>query len=68
MSKIEFNPRKKQHISYLEFRIHELHAEIHNLAMIIVISKKVKAKARKKLETKLHCIKKYSRRLKLIKL
>ena len=68
MSKIEFNPRKKQHISYLEFRIHELHAEIHNLAMLVVISKKVETKSRKKLESKLHCIKKYSRRLKLIKL
>ena len=68
MSKIEFNPRKKHHINYLEFRIHELHVEIHNLAMLIVISKKVNAKERKKLETKLHCIKKYSRRLKLIKL
>ncbi len=68
MSKIEFNPRKKQHITYLEFRIHELHAEIHNLVKLIVISKKVETKARKKLETKLHCIKKYSRRLKLIKL
>jgi len=68
MSKIEFNPRKKQHINYLEFRIHELHAEIHNLAMLVVISKKVETKSRKKLEIKLHCIKKYSRRLKLIKL
>ncbi len=68
MSKIEFNPRKRRHIDYLEFRIHELHAEIHNLAMLIVISKKVETKTRKKLETKLHCIKKYSRRLKLIKL
>ena len=78
MSKIEFNPRKRQHIEYLEFRIFELHTEIFNRSMKIVMRDLDKEMTdiekiddildRKELKNKLHCIRKYNRRLKLIKL
>ena len=78
MSKIEFNPRKRQHVEYLEFRIFELHTEIFNRSMKIVMRDLDKEMTeiekiddildRKELKNKLHCIRKYNRRLKLIKL
>ena len=78
MSKIEFNPRKRKHLEYLENRIFELHTEIFNRSMKIVmrdldkkmteVEKMDDILDRKELKSKLHCIKKYNRRLKLIKL
>ena len=78
MSKIEFNPRKRKHLEYLEHRIFELHTEIFNRSMKIVMRDLDKEMTevekiddildRKELKNKLHCIKKYNRRLKLIQL
>jgi len=78
MNKIEFNPRKRKHLEYLENRIFELHTEIFNRSMKIVmrdldkkmteVEKMDDILDRKELKSKLHCIKKYNRRLKLIKL
>ena len=68
MSKIEFNPRKKHHINYIEYRIYELHADIYNMALEIVLGGNKKKYLKIELKTKLHCIKKYSRRLKILKI
>ena len=64
MSKIEWNPRKKQHIDFMHVLINELHCEIFNISLAVVR----KEISKKELETKITLYKKYSRRLKILEL
>jgi len=64
MSKIEFNPRKKQHIDFMHTIIMDLHNEIFNMSLAVVR----KEIPKKELETKIILYKKYSRRLKILEL
>ena len=69
MSKIEFNPRKRRHIDYLHALIMDLHNEIFNASVIIVQNDHpLIDEFRKELRTKIELYKKYSRRLKILKL
>ena len=70
MSKIEWNPRKKQHIDFLHILITELHNEIFQESFEIIQSpgeEELYAK-RKELRIKIELYKKYSRRLKILEL
>ena len=70
MSKIEWNPRKKQHIDFLHVLITELHSEIFQESFEIIQSpgeEELYAR-RKELRIKIELYKKYSRRLKILQL
>jgi len=70
MSKLEWNPRKKQHIDFLHVLISELHNEIFQESFEIIQSpgeEELYAR-RKELRIKIELYKKYSRRLKILQL
>ena len=68
MSKIEWNPRKKLHIDFMHSIIMELHNEIFQESFEIVRHVQVPDERRQQLRTKIELYKKYSRRLKILKL
>ena len=70
MSKLEWNPRKKQHIDFMHVMIQALHAEIFQESFEIIQApgeEELYAK-RKELRIKIELYKKYSRRLKILEL
>ena len=70
MSKLEWNPRKKQHIDFLHMLITNLHNEIFQESFEIIQSpgEEELYTKRKELRIKIELYKKYSKRLKILEL